>query len=124
MKGWWCAVSFCVIGLGLICHADVAQAGVEDLLYEKGQITQEEWVKLKADHEKVKEEAIGQQRSALKNWFEQIGIRGYTQFRYSCLTGEKNLRLDDSDASFGNNTCFSIRRARLQEPVSQGLPHS
>ena len=113
MKGWWCAVSFCVIGLGLIFTANVAQAGVEDLLYEKGQITKEEWVKLKADEEKVKQEGIIQQRSAVKNWFEKLSIRGYTPFRYSYLPGNKDIRLDDSDSSIGNNTGFLIRRLRL-----------
>ena len=42
----------CVIGLGLIVQANMAQAGLEDLLYEKGQITKEEWLKTKADQER------------------------------------------------------------------------
>jgi hypothetical protein len=52
MKGWRLAISVCVFSLGLIFQANVAQASVEDLLYEKGQITKEEWIKLKAEHER------------------------------------------------------------------------
>lgn len=111
MRQWLVAGSMCVIILGLLLSSEVARAGIEDLLYEKGQITKEEWLKLKADEEK--KEGIIQQRSAMKKWFDNISIRGYTQFRYSYLPGNKDIRLDDSDSSVGNNTGFGIRRARL-----------
>ncbi|MEP6932379.1 MAG: hypothetical protein ABI988_00310 [Nitrospirota bacterium] len=52
MTRLWFATIACVISLGCIIHADIAQAGLEDLLYEKGQITKEEWLKLQADREK------------------------------------------------------------------------
>ena len=48
----------CVIGLGLIVQANMAQAALEDILYEKGQITKEEWLKTKADQER--QDAIAQ----------------------------------------------------------------
>jgi len=48
----WFATIACVIGLGFIIQANIAQAGLEDILYEKGQITKEEWLKAKADQEK------------------------------------------------------------------------
>lgn len=113
MKRWGFTVNACLIGLGLMVTANAAQAGVEDLLYEKGQITKEEWVKLKAEQEKLKEEGIIQQQSATKKWFEKISIRGYTQFRYSYLPDNKSIRLDDSDASVGDPGGFAIRRMRL-----------
>jgi hypothetical protein len=102
-----------MIGLGVIFTANVAQAAIEDLLYEKGQITKEEWVKLKADEEK--KEAIVQERSTIKRWFDKVSIRGYTQLRYTYLPGDKNkdsLR-DEYDTSIGNNTGFALRRARV-----------
>ncbi|MEO8341804.1 MAG: hypothetical protein ABI604_19235, partial [Nitrospirota bacterium] len=49
---WFTSIA-CVISLGLIVQAEIAQAGLEDLLYEKGQITKEEWLKLQADREKA-----------------------------------------------------------------------
>ena len=110
MRRPWLATVACVIGLGLIVQANLAHANLEDILYEKGQITKEEWLHAKADHEK--EEAITQQRAATKKWFDKISIRGYTQMRYSYLTGENDLR-SEYDSSIGNNTGFLFRRIRL-----------
>ena len=53
MTRLWFATIACVISLGFIVQAEIAQAGLEDLLYEKGQITKEEWLKLQADREKA-----------------------------------------------------------------------
>ena len=53
MTRLWFATIACVISLGFIVQAEIAQAGIEDLLYEKGQITKEEWLKLQADREKA-----------------------------------------------------------------------
>jgi hypothetical protein len=110
MKQWWFAVSVCVISLGLIVNATVAEASVEDLLYEKGQITKEEWLKLKAEHEK--EEAIIQERSSIKKWFDKISIRGYVQARYTYLPGDKSIR-SEYDNTIRDNTGFAFRRVRL-----------
>ena len=112
MKGWSFASKLCGVGLGILFAANVAQAGVEDLLYEKGQITKEEWVKLKAEQEKIKEEGITQQRSAVKNWFEKISIRGYVQGRYNWIMEGRDLR-SEYDSSIGDNTGFILRRVRL-----------
>jgi hypothetical protein len=62
MTRLWFATIACVIGLGLIVQANIAHAKLEDILYEKGQITKEEWVKAKADAER--EEATIQGRAA------------------------------------------------------------
>ncbi|MDZ4855366.1 MAG: porin [Nitrospirota bacterium] len=110
MRRLWLATVACVIGLGLIAQANSAQANLEDILYEKGQITKEEWLHTKADHEK--EEAIIAERASLKKWYDKISIRGYTQMRYSYLTGENDLR-SEYDSSIGNNTGFLFRRVRL-----------
>lgn len=110
MKRWRFLVTLCVIALGMIFQVSLAQAGIEDLLYEKGQITKEEWLKLKADQEK--EESIVQQRSALKNWFDKISIRGYVQARYSYLPGDKAIR-SEYDNTIRDNTGFAFRRVRL-----------
>jgi hypothetical protein len=110
MTRLWFATIVCVIGLGLIIQANIAQANLEDILYEKGQITKEEWVKIKADHEK--EEGIIQQRAATKKWYDKLSIRGYTQLRYNYLTDEKDL-VSEYDSSIGNNKGFQFRRVRL-----------
>jgi Phosphate-selective porin O and P len=110
MKRWRLAMTACVIGLGLMVQANPAQASVEDLLYEKGQITKEEWLKLKAEHER--EDAIVQQRSAIKRWYDKISIRGYIQGRYSYLPGDKSIR-SEYDNTIRDNTGFAFRRVRL-----------
>ena len=110
MKRWWFAVSVCVIGLGLLFQTNQAQASVEDLLYEKGQITKEEWLKLKAEHER--EDAIIAERSAIKKWFDKISIRGYVQARYTYLPGDKSIR-SEYDNTIRDNTGFAFRRVRL-----------
>ena len=68
MRRPWLATVACVIGLGLIVQANNAHANLEDILYEKGQITKEEWLHTKADHEK--EEAIIAERASLKKWYD------------------------------------------------------
>ncbi len=60
---WFATIAF-VISLGYIAQAELAQAGLEDLLYEKGQITKEEWLKLQADREKAGSVAQGAQASS------------------------------------------------------------
>jgi len=110
MTRLWFATIVCVIGLGLIIQANSAHAKLEDILYEKGQITKEEWVKAKADAEK--EEAITQGRAATEKWYEKISIRGYTQLRYNSITDDRKL-VSPYDSSVGNNKGFLLRRARI-----------
>lgn len=110
MKRWRLAMTACVIGLGLMVQANLAQANVEDLLYEKGQITKEEWLKLKAEHER--DDAIIAERAAIKKWFDKISIRGYIQGRYSYLPGDKSIR-SEYDGSIKDDTGFALRRVRL-----------
>jgi hypothetical protein len=111
MKRWWFAVAVCAFGLGLIFQTNLAQAnGVEDLLYEKGQITKEEWVKLKADQEK--QDAIVADRASITKWFDKISIRGYVQARYTYLPGDKSIR-NEYDNTIRDDTGFAFRRARL-----------
>lgn len=110
MKRWRLAMAACVIGLGLMAQANLAQANVEDLLYEKGQITKEEWLKLKAEHER--DDAIIAEKAALKKWFDKISIRGYVQGRYSYLPGDKSIR-SEYDNTIRDNTGFALRRTRL-----------
>ena len=107
----WFATITCVIGLGLIVQANIAHAKLEDILYEKGQITKEEWVKAKADAER--EEAIIQQRPTTERWYEKLSLRGYTQLRYNTITTDDKSLTSPYDSSIGNNKGFLLRRARL-----------
>jgi hypothetical protein len=110
MRRPWFMAIVCMIGLGLIIQANSAHAKIEDILYEKGQITKEEWLKTKADAER--EDAIIQQRATTEKWYQKISIRGYTQLRYNYVTDDKKL-VSEYDSSIGNNKGFQFRRVRL-----------
>jgi Phosphate-selective porin O and P len=110
MRRLWFATVACVIGLGMTVQANMAHAGLEDTLYEKGIFTKEEWLKAKADQER--QEAIIQQAPTTERWYEKISIRGYTQMRYNYVTDDHKLT-DINDSSIGNNKGFLLRRARI-----------
>lgn len=110
MRRQWFMTIVCMIGLGLIIQANNAHAKIEDILYEKGQITKEEWLKTKADSER--EDAIIQQRAATEKWYQKLSIRGYAQLRYNYVTDDKKL-VSEYDSSIGNNKGFQFRRVRL-----------
>ena len=110
MTRLWFAAITCVIGFGLIAQAQIAQAGIEDTLYEKGILTKEEWLKAKADQER-QEAIIQSERATTEKWYDKLSIRGYTQFRYN-FTDDKQM-VDEYDNSIGNNKGFLVRRARI-----------
>jgi hypothetical protein len=111
MRRPWFAAIVCTIGLGLIIQTEIAQAGIEDTLYDKGVITKEEWLKTKADQER-QEAIIQSERATTEKWYEKLSIRGYTQMRYNYITDDKKLT-DINDSSVGNNKGFLLRRARI-----------
>ena len=107
----WFTIVLCVIGLGLIGSVGVAHADLTDLLYEKGQITKEEWLKEKADYER-RDAIITAERATTERWYDKISIRGYTQFRYNATLDDKKLN-NEYDSSIGDNKGFLVRRARI-----------
>jgi hypothetical protein len=129
MKRSWLAAILSIISLGLICPADNALAALEDILYEKGQITKEEWVKAKAESEKTSEEAHKKRDQEFpisiryKDGFDlesrdgkfEMLIQGRVQLRYSypqegdSLAPASASAFDDKDVS-----SFRIRRARIK----------
>jgi len=111
MRRPWFTAIVCTIGLGLIIQTEIARAGLEDTLYDKGVITKEEWLKTKADQER-QEAIIQSERATTEKWYEKLSIRGYTQFRYNYVTDDKKLN-SEYDSSIGNNKGFLIRRARI-----------
>jgi phosphate-selective porin OprO and OprP len=126
----WLATIFCVTCLGLITQVNIAKAGLEDILYEKGQLTKEEWLKVKAEKERASNEQDKLEDQLLLiqtnphgrkgllfssddgNFEMQIGVR--VQLRYSSpqdsdsLTAGSQSNFDDKGVS-----SFRIRRARF-----------
>ena len=106
----------------MICslEAGPATAGsLEDLMLDKGQISIDEWVQLKAEEEKRETKAFEELQGVgdvpfKAKWYEKISIRGYAQLRYNRL-GQPNGNLinDQGDKSIGDKQGFFLRRARL-----------
>lgn len=52
--------------------------------------------------------------AAPKKWFETFAFRGYAQVRYNrLLETNPDLRCEQCDRSWGNNSGISLRRVRL-----------
>jgi phosphate-selective porin len=119
----WFTTVVCAIALGLIIQANSARAGIEDILYEKGQITKEEWIKAKADAEKTKAEeekklddkfpiTVSYGKNGLEfksrdgNYAMQLGVR--LQLRYSYPEDGDSIPADPEAST------FRVRRARLK----------
>jgi hypothetical protein len=82
------------IGMATLAVAILASpvhAALEDILYEKGQLTKEEWLKAKADREKEEAEREKQVKSAMKGvvthdpkkkWIDSVTWSGDLRLRY------------------------------------------
>ena len=121
MRGWvWCGIGVCTLTVLCTLEAGLAIAGsLEDLMLQKGQMTIDEWVELKAEEEKrearVFEESRGVGDTPVKpKWYEKISIRGYAQLRYNRLGNPNGYLINDQgDKSIGDNNGFFLRRARV-----------
>ncbi len=97
---------------------------LEDVLLEKGIITMDDWIRIKAQEEKKAAETssdIGILSSP--RWYERIRINGYIQNRYALLSNPMmDIPLGDRVATTDPNT-FYIRRIRLvfQGQISERL---
>ncbi|MDH4155611.1 MAG: OprO/OprP family phosphate-selective porin [Nitrospira sp.] len=131
MRGLWLAMIMGGVGLGLVFGASSAQAAhdLADILYEKGQITKEEWVRAKADSEKIEEEQRKKREQEFpllmgyKDGFDlqtrdgkfEMLIQNRLQFRYSypqesdTFSNALPEAFNDQDTS-----SFRIRRARIK----------
>ncbi len=124
-RGGW--MGMCLLMALSVGGNETAQAGhLEDLMLEKGQITIDEWVELKAEEERRESKKLEESRSAgdtpvTAKWYEKISVRGYTQIRWNRL-GQPNGALvsNQGDRSIGDNNGFFLRRARL---IFSGQPH-
>jgi hypothetical protein len=93
-------------------------AVLEDLLLEKGLITMDDWIRLKAEEERrASESAIVAEFTASPKWYERLRHYGYGMFRYNRL-GQPNGGLRTyHDASVGDERAgaqpgFFYRRIR------------
>jgi len=131
MRRLWWATNICTLAVGMILSVNSVHAGhdLADILYEKGQITKEEWVRAKADAEKAAEEEHKQRDQEFpislryKDGFDlqtrdgkfEMQIQGRLQLRYSYdqegdgFKPQAPTAFDDKDVS-----SFRVRRARIK----------
>jgi len=131
MRRWWWATNVCAMGIGIIFSISSAHAGhdLADILYEKGQITKEEWIRAKADAEQAVEEEHKKRDQEFpislryKDGFDlqtrdgkfEMQLQGRVQLRYSYdqegdgFKPQSPTAFDDKDVS-----SFRVRRARIK----------
>ncbi len=103
----------------------VESTNLENLLLEKGVITQDDWIRLKAEEERRNFEQTAEMGMVGNpRWYERIRINGYTQFRYAAgaTDGKMSIPLGDSAATQSPRE-FYFRRIRLvfQGQISERL---
>ncbi|THJ18906.1 MAG: hypothetical protein CAF44_015755, partial [Nitrospira sp. CG24D] len=76
----------------------IESTNLESLLLEKGVITQDDWIRLKAEEERRAFEQTAETGMAGNpRWYERIRINGYTQFRYSAGPSSDKFSIPLSD---------------------------
>lgn len=122
MTRGWKGFVVCACALAVLrglATGEVMAGSLEDLMLNKGQMSIDEWVELKAEEEKreakVFEESRGVGDTPVKaRWYDKISIRGYSQVRFNRLGNPNgNLINDQGDKSIGDNNGFFLRRARF-----------
>jgi hypothetical protein len=97
---------------------------LEDLLLEKGVISVDDWIRIKAEEErKMMERTAESQFISSPRWFERINVNGYAQFRYSTRSDAKLTNPLGESFSNSNPQDFFLRRIRLvfQGQVSERI---
>lgn len=86
---------------------------LEDLLLEKGLITMDDWIRIKAEEErKFSERQVVAEFTGSSRWYERITMYGYGMFRYNpTLSTDKPVSFYN-DSSIGDNKGFFFRRIR------------
>lgn len=103
----------------------IQSSTLENLLLEKGIITQDDWIRLKAEEERrIFEQVAEMQQAGNPRWYERIRINGYSQFKYNLGATSPLFDLPLND-SFGDQQPneFYVRRLRLvlQGQVSERI---
>lgn len=96
----------------------VEGTNIEDLMLEKGLITMDDWIRLKAEQERrASESAIVAEFTASPRWYERLRHYGYGMLRYNRLGQPNGMLRTYHDASVGDEGAgaqpgFFFRRIR------------
>jgi hypothetical protein len=96
-----------------------AGSGIEDILYEKGQITKEEWVKAKAEKEAMTAKAaVAPAPSAVSNLLKGVELKATFYFDFTNAGGDsftanpKRLGINDAQANANKGEANGFHFAR------------
>lgn len=89
---------------------------MEDLLLEKGVITLDDWIRIKAEEEqKQSERSVVAEFTGSPRWYERITMFGYGMMRYNNTSNDQLRTYHDASvggASAGAQPGFFFRRIR------------
>ena len=89
---------------------------LEDVMLEKGLITTDDWIRIKADEEqKSNERSVVAEFTGSPRWYERISMYGYGMFRYNFTTNGELRTYHDASVGDKNNGAqpgFFFRRIR------------
>src|SRR3989454_10091221 len=77
-----------MVGLAIALTVGSARAAVEDFLLEKGTITKEDWLKIKAEKEREVAQASPAPTSTVTNLLKGIELKATFYFDYTYATGD------------------------------------
>jgi hypothetical protein len=91
----------------------IESSSLEDLLLEKGLITMDDWIRIKAEEERrVSERAIVAEFTGSPRWYERMSMYGYGMFRYNPTLSTNKPIVHYNDSSIGDDKGFFFRRIR------------
>lgn len=113
-------VGMVVLAVAILCEPAFAGSGIEDILYEKGQITKEEWVKAKAEKEVIATQAAPPS-SAASNLLKGVELKATFYFDFTYAGGDsftanplqKGLNKVTADNNKGLASGFHFTRTYL-----------
>lgn len=86
---------------------------MEDLLLEKGLITMDDWIRIKAEDERrLNERSVVAEFTGSPRWYERLTMYGYGMFRYNRLGSPPATLRTYQDSSVADNQGFFFRRIR------------
>src|SRR6059036_3140615 len=110
-----------MVALAVAVSNGSAQAAVEDILLEKGQITKEDWLKIKAEKEREVPQTSPAPTSTVSNLLKGIELKATFYFDYTYATGDsftgdvanKGINNPTANNNHGLATGFHFTRTYL-----------
>lgn len=91
----------------------IESTSLEDLMLEKGIITMDDWIRIKAEEERrTSERSIVAEFTGSSRWYERVTMFGYGMMRYNPTLSTDKPVVSYHDASIGDNKGFFFRRIR------------